>query len=83
MTYSPGAPKVGQLVAFDASTSQAGAGHTIANYFWDFGDGRPNDEHGSDASHAYPAAGTYTMVLGVIDELGRIASTFNTVVVTP
>ena len=24
-----------------------------SSYFWDFGDGRLNDEHGNDASHAY------------------------------
>lgn len=83
VTYSPSAPKAGQVVAFDATGSQPGPGRTIASYFWDFGDGRVNDEHGDDASHAYAAAGTYVVVLGVVDDLGRISSTFKTIVVTP
>lgn len=84
VTYGPSAPKVGELVIFDASSSVPAAGHSIVNYFWDFGDNRPyaNDEHGSDASHAYAAAGSYTMVLGVTDEAGHSHSTFKTIVVS-
>jgi PKD repeat protein len=83
VTYTPTSPTVGQVVMFDASTSVAAAGHSIASYFWDFGDARPyaNDEHGSDASHAYVAPGTYTMVLGVTDEAGHSNSTYKTIVV--
>jgi PKD repeat protein len=83
VTYTPSAPTVGQLVMFDASTSGPAPGHSIVSYFWDFGDGRPyaNDEHGSDASHAYVAPGSYTMVLGVTDEAGHSNSTFKTIVV--
>ena len=83
VTYLPSAPKVGQLITFDASTSQAAAGHSIANYAWSFGDTQANDEHGNDASHAYMAAGTYTMVLGVTDDAGLSSSTFKIIVVTP
>ena len=83
VTYLPAAPKVGQLISFDASASQAESGHTITTYFWEFGDGRPNEEHGVDASHAYAAAGTYTMVLGVVDDLGRVGRSFNYIAVTP
>jgi PKD repeat protein len=83
VTYTPSSPTVGQLVMFDASTSTPAPGHTIASYFWDFGDNRPyaNDEHGSDASHAYAAPGSYTMVLGVTDESGHSNSTYKTIVV--
>jgi PKD repeat protein len=81
--YTPSTPTVGQLVMFDASTSTPATGHSIVNYFWDFGDGRPyaNDEHGSDASHAYVAPGSYVVVLGVTDEAGHSNSTYKTVVV--
>ena len=82
VTYAPEAPKVGQELTFDASTSTAASGRTIVNYFWDFGDGRINDEHGSDASHVYGAPGTYIMVLGVTDDAGHSASTFKQIVVT-
>jgi PKD repeat protein len=81
VTFSPAAPKVGQVVVFDASGSAASDGHSLTTFFWDFGDGRPQDEHGSDASHVYTASGTYTMVLGVVDDLGRVASDIHTIVV--
>jgi PKD repeat protein len=83
VTYTPTSPAVGQLVIFDASTSVAAPGHSIVSYFWDFGDARPyaNDEHGNDASHAYVAPGSYTMVIGVTDEAGHSNSTYKTIVV--
>jgi PKD repeat protein len=83
VTYSPSSPKVGDLIMFDASGSFAAPGNRIQQYYWDFGDGLPNGEQGNDASHIYLTAGTYTMVLGVVDDAGRIGSTFKTIVVTP
>lgn len=82
VTYTPSAPKVGQLVTFDASTSQAASGRTITTYVWDFGDNKVNDEHGNDASYIYTSAGTYTMVLGVVDDQGKVGSTIKRIVVT-
>jgi PKD repeat protein len=81
VTYSPAAPKVGALVTFNASQSSASSG-SIVSYVWDFGDDTFNDEHGVDASHVYGTAGTYTMILGVIDENGRLGSDIKTIVVT-
>jgi len=83
VTFAPSNPKVGDLVMFDARGSFAAAGHRIQQFFWDFGDGLPQGEEGDDASHIYQTAGTYTMVLGVVDDVGRIGSTFRTIVVTP
>jgi PKD repeat protein len=82
VSYAPASPKVGTVVLFNAAGSFAEAGHQIVSYFWDFGDGQPQDEHGNDASHVYQAAGTYYMVLGVVDDLGRIDSDIKTIVVT-
>lgn len=73
---------VGQLLTFDASQSQATGGASIVDYYWDFGDNLLNEEKGVDASHAWAAPGTYTVVLGVVDSQGRIGSTFKTIVVT-
>jgi PKD repeat protein len=81
VTYSPAAPRVGGVVTFNGSQSTASSG-SIVTYVWDFGDGQFNEEHGFDASHTYSAAGTYTMILGVIDESGRLGSTIRTIVVT-
>ncbi len=75
--------KVGQLVTFDATGSMAAPGASLVDYYWDFGDNLLNDEKGADASHAWSTPGTYTVVLGVVDNVGRIASTFKTIVVTP
>jgi PKD repeat protein len=83
LTMSPASPKVGQNVTFDASSSTAASGHRLTTYYWSFGDSLPNDEHGTDASHVYLTSGTYTMILGVVDEAGQMSSTFRTVVVTP
>jgi PKD repeat protein len=74
--------KVGQVVSFDASASLASPGHSITLYYWNFGDGLLNEEHGSDASHVFASPGTYTVILGVQDDLGRTGSTFKTIVVT-
>ena len=83
VTFVPAAPKVGDLVTFDASCSQPGSGHSIVSYFWIFGDNTANDEHGVDASHTYTASGAYSMVLGVVDEVGQTGSTFRTIIVIP
>jgi PKD repeat protein len=78
---TPETAKVNQLVTFDASLSMAEAGHTIDYYYWNFGDGLIHEEHGSDASHVYVTAGTYVVVLGIRDDMGRTANTFKQIVV--
>jgi len=80
--YAPTTPKVGNVISFDATTSQAASGSSLVTYVWDFGDGRANDEHGPDASYAYAAAGTYYMTLAITDDSGRTGYTFRAVTVT-
>ena len=53
------------FVDFDASASQDPDG-SITSYEWDFGDGTSGD--GQLVSHAFPAAGTYTVRLTVRDD---------------
>jgi len=79
---TPETARVNQLVSFDASLSMAEAGHTIDYYYWNFGDGLIHEEHGSDSSHVYVTPGTYVVVLGIRDDVGRTANTFKTIVVT-
>ena len=55
-----------QMLAFDADNSFDPGG--IARYQWDFGDGFLQE--GIIASHAYEAAGTYTITLKVTDDHG-------------
>ena len=69
---SPASPIVGQAVNFNASTSRAAPGHSITNISWDFGDGTSGS--GAQTSHAYATSGTFTVVLTVTDDAGRIGT---------
>jgi len=79
--FSPQAPKAGDIVFFNGSLSKAATtDHTLVQYRWDFGDGSPIVASGSpQASHQYAGSATtsvnYTVVLTVVDDGGREAST--------
>jgi PKD repeat protein len=76
---SPAGPLVGQTIFFNATTASAGAGHTLVSYDWNFGDG--STKSGATVSKSYAAAGNYTVVLTVTDEVGQTARTVNSVTV--
>jgi hypothetical protein len=84
-TYSPSAPKVLQLILFNASGSYPVTGTKIKNYAWDWGDGSPLD--GTNATsgedHDYAAAGTYLVTLTVTDDLEQKGSTTQAITVSP
>jgi PKD repeat protein len=69
-TFSPTNPVAGTCVVFNASSSTVPTGRTIVSYKWNFGDNTP-DQTGQITSHAFAAAGTYTVVLTVTDNLGK------------
>jgi len=77
-TFSPGAPAVNEPVFFNASSSTAGAGHTISSYRWAFGDGAAGS--GQTVSHAYATTGNFTVQLTITDEAGQSATSAGTVV---
>ena len=66
-TLSPSEPLSGQIVVFDASASYAPGipAKTIDSYSWDFGDG--TNATGVAVTHAYNAAGTFSVTLTVVD----------------
>ena len=81
-TIAPTAPAVGQNVTFNASSSTVGAGATITQYAWDFGDGSPTVTSSSaSTTKAFAVAGSYSVTLTITDSLGRQATRSSTVVV--
>jgi chitodextrinase len=78
-TFTPSQPTDNQPVLFDGTTSQSPANNPIARYEWDFGDGQRGS--GATTTHAFRAAGTYTVTLTIVDGLGRSRSTSQSVTV--
>jgi YVTN family beta-propeller protein len=64
---------IGLPSLFDASASNSPTG-TIANYFWDFGDGTTANTPLSTITHVYNAPGTYVVTLIVTNTAGTSLS---------
>jgi len=79
-TFSPTSPGTNQDVFFNATSSTAAAGHRVASYAWDFGDGSTGS--GSTPSHAFARSGTFTVTLVVTDDLGQTGNVTSTVTVS-
>ncbi|MEO6235892.1 MAG: PKD domain-containing protein [Vicinamibacterales bacterium] len=78
---SPSAATVGQAINFNGSTSRPAPGRSISGFEWSFGDGTFGS--GSVVAHAFGRAGTYTVVLTVTDDAGRVNSTTQSITVAP
>lgn len=81
IVFSPSSPSVNQAVNFNGSTSKPGPGRTIVSYEWSFGDGTFGS--GAQIAKAYSRAGDYKVVLTVTDDAGRVATSTETVTITP
>jgi len=85
--YAPVAnPGANSSAVVGVATSLSGGASTdedgyIASYQWNFGDGYTGS--GVTASHAYNAAGNFTVTLTTTDDLGAAASASKTVTVSP
>jgi PKD repeat protein len=79
-TVLPATPAAGVAAVLDGSGSSVGAGATISQYSWNFGDGTTANTPGPATTHTWSAASTYPVVLTVTDSLGRTAT--QTLVIT-
>ena len=81
-TYTPFAPIVNEYVTFDASGSYSIDGY-ITTYVWDFGDGNLTETSNPIIMHKFDSAGTYSVNLTVIDNLGAARSYVKDIIVYP
>jgi hypothetical protein len=81
ITASDTTPNVNQVITLTATVS--GATSTILQYRWDFGDGRTANTTGNQATVSYPAAGTQTITVTVIQASGPNGQGQTQVVVGP
>jgi PKD repeat protein len=81
--FSPTPVLAGARTFFDASGSRPGAGHTLTQYIWNWGDGDPVvTGSGPTQDHDFTTPGTYVVLLTVVDEAGQRATTSQTITVT-
>jgi PKD repeat protein len=72
-TFSPSAPKVGEMVAFTSTSTDPE--NDIEDQEWDLdGDGAYDDAHGPTARRSFGTAGSHTVGLRVTDKGGQTAT---------
>jgi PKD repeat protein len=80
---SPTPVRPGQTTNFDAGGAMVGAGATIVDYTWVWGDGTsPEITTSAQAQHTFATVGTYTVRTTVRDSLNRTATTTTAATVT-
>ncbi len=77
-SISPADPGLGETVYFNGSASSDPDG-SIAGWEWDFGDGATAS--GQETTHAYDAAGSFSVTLKVTDNSGGSGSAEKTVTI--
>jgi len=78
LTYSPTQPMSGQLVTFTGATT---GGISPYSFSWSFGDGATSTSQ--SPSHTYTSSGSFTVSLTSTDSLGTVASTSQSITVSP
>jgi PKD repeat protein len=78
-----GGAVAGQPTALSASGTGVAAPDSIVDYHWDLGNGTSDDTAGPSETWTFPSAGTYTVTLTAIDQLGRTQTATTQVSVAP
>ena len=78
--HDPPAPIAGEPVTFTSTSTPRGP---IVLEAWDFNDDRQADAYGRSAMHTFDSAGTYSVLLQVIDRDQTVRSTSKLVTVSP
>ena len=82
-TFTPNAPKVGDVVTFDATgtTNSGAACATACTFSWNFGDGTTGT--GINTTHQFRTAANFLVTLTVTDSRGASTTAAQTVTVAP
>jgi len=79
--YYPANPSPGEIVTFNASSSNPNEGY-ITSYTWNFGDGNTTSTSSPLITHIYSQEGTYNVTLTVLDSEGLTDTTWETITVS-
>ncbi len=77
-TISQTFPAIGEIVSFDGVARGANSPY---NFTWAFGDG--SSAYGANVTHAYAAAGAFTVTLTVVDSASHTTTVSKPVIATP
>lgn len=73
----------GEPTTLSAAGTTVDAPDSIVDYHWDFGNGTSDDTSGPSEIWTFPSAGTYTVTLTAIDQVGRTQTATTQVNVAP
>ena len=77
---TPNEPVVRENIIFTSTGNDPDG--LIVKWIWDFGDGTTRDETVPSITHSYNSAGTYTVILTVVDDHGVSSSNSTTLTIT-
>jgi hypothetical protein len=78
-----GGAVAGEPTTLSAAGSTVAAPDSIVDYHWDFGNGASDETAGPSETWTFPSAGTYTVTLTAIDQVGRTQTATTQVSVAP
>ncbi len=81
LSVSPTSPVAGQQATITATATPA-TNHNVVRYDWTFGDGTTQSTTSRSVTKTYSVAGTYTITVTAVDDLGQSGSASASLTVT-